>query len=75
MAENTMTIGAIGVPQASHERLVKMLASLSAEQQRAVEGFVRHLQEKDSQDSPMDFRTALDEFVREHSELLRRLAW
>ena len=71
---NTIIDGGILVPQASQERLREMLASLSPEQQSAVETFIRYLQEKDTTRSNAELRSALDEFVRDHSELLRRLA-
>jgi len=60
--------------QTSQERLVKMVASLSAGQQSAVEAFIRYLQEKGATESKAELQSALDEFVRDHSELLRRLA-
>lgn len=50
--------------------LASRIASLSAEQQAAVEEFIRFLQQ---QPEPT-FRQALDSFIREHPELLRRLA-
>jgi hypothetical protein len=62
------------MPQASQERLREMLASLSLEQQNAVEAFIRYLQGKGTAGSSPELRSALDEFVRDHSELLRRLA-
>ena len=58
----------------SHEELLQLVSSLSPEQQDAVETFVLYLRERASQDSQTDVRNALDEFVREHSDLLRRLA-
>jgi hypothetical protein len=51
-----------------------LVASLSAEQQGAVEAFIRYLRDKASKSSKTDVENAVDEFVREHSELLRRLA-
>jgi len=62
------------VSQRPQEKLIDLVASLSSEQQAAVEAFIRYLHQKGSQDSRMDVRAALDEFVREHSELLRRLS-
>jgi len=62
------------LPKAQQDQLVKMIASLFGEQRSAVEAFIRYLQEQRSRDPKMDIRTALDEFVREHSELLQRLA-
>jgi hypothetical protein len=54
------------------QELMKLIATLSQEQQAAVEEFVRYLKEKQATNT--DFRAALDCFVREHPELLRRLA-
>jgi hypothetical protein len=62
------------VPSIPQEKLAELVASLSPEQQGAVEAFIRYLRQKGSPDSTMDVRTALEEFLREHSELLRRLA-
>lgn len=53
-------------------RLLELVASLSDDQRNAVEAFIQYLREKDR--SNMDVRAALGEFVREHSELLRRLS-
>ena len=60
----------------SEERLTELLASLSPEQQYAVEAFIRYLQEQEKEPSGpgADVRAAVDDFIREHSELLRRLA-
>lgn len=52
--------------------LSTLIASLSPEERAAVEEFIRFLQEK--QQAPITFQAALDSFVREHQELLRRLA-
>lgn len=62
------------MPQSSQEKLTELVASLSPEQQSAVEAFVRYLREKDSSGSKAEVRDAIAEFVREHSDLLRRLA-
>ncbi len=62
------------MPQSSQEKLTKLVASLSPEQQSAVEAFIRYLQERDSPGSKAEVQAAVDEFVREHSDLLRRLA-
>lgn len=58
----------------SADRLTELLASLSPEQQYAVEAFIRYLQEKEPSGPGADVRAAVDDFIREHSELLRRLA-
>jgi hypothetical protein len=62
------------VPEKQQEKLLELVGSLSAEQQRAVEAFIRYLHEKGASEIRLDVRTALDEFIVEHSELLRRLA-
>jgi hypothetical protein len=56
----------------SSQELLKLISALSPEQQAAVEKFVLML--KSDSKSTADFRTALDEFTREHPELLRLLA-
>ncbi|HWC15547.1 MAG TPA: hypothetical protein VG498_00955 [Terriglobales bacterium] len=71
---NTIAEETIQMPGPSQERLTELLASLSSEQQSAVEAFIRYLQEKSSAGSRADVRAAIDDFVREHSDLLRRLA-
>jgi hypothetical protein len=55
----------------SHE-LQNLIATLSREQQTAVEEFVRILKQQST--PSISFRAALDEFVHKHPELLRRLA-
>ena len=54
------------------QELLSLISSLSREQQAAVEEFVRML--KATPETELTFRAALDEFVRKHPELLRRLA-
>jgi hypothetical protein len=58
----------------SQEVLLELVASLSDEQQSAVEAFIRYLREKGSPTIKSEVQIAVDEFVRDHSELLRRLA-
>ncbi len=60
-----------GSPQ---ERLTQMLVSLSPEQQNAVEAFIHYLREMESTERKAGVSSAVDAFVREHSDLLRRLA-
>ena len=55
------------------QQLANVIAKLSPEQQRAVEEFIVYLQTA-STSSPVSFRAALDAFVRQHPDLLRRLA-
>lgn len=51
------------------------MASLSREQQAAVEEFARFLKEHSARNKRhITFREALDAFTREHEDLLRRLA-
>lgn len=52
--------------------LSTLIANLSPEERAAVEEFIRFLQEK--QQPSITFQAALDSFVSEHPELLRRLA-
>jgi hypothetical protein len=52
--------------------LSTLIANLSPEERAAVEEFIHFLQKKPQ--SSMTFQDALDSFVREHPELLRRLA-
>jgi hypothetical protein len=69
-----MTEEGIVVQQPFPERLTEMLASLSPEQQSAVETFIRYLQQRDQVGSSTELQGAIDEFLREHSDLLRQLA-
>jgi len=61
------------VSHASPDELAKLMASLSDEQQMAVEAFIQYLRGMQSS-TQTDVQTAVDEFIHEHSELLRRLA-
>jgi hypothetical protein len=56
--------------------LVDLISTLSSEQQAAVEEFVKYLKAKSSTSatSPVTFQFALEAFVRDHPELLERLA-
>ena len=56
------------------QNLADLIASLSGEQRAAVEEFIKYLKQQPGQAAQADFREALDTFVREHPELLRRLA-
>jgi hypothetical protein len=58
----------------SSKELLQLVSSLSPEQQNAVETFIKYLREQSPAGDQRDVRNALDEFVREHSDLLRRLA-
>jgi hypothetical protein len=55
------------------ENLAEMISSLSPEEQESVQTFVEFLKRRGSaRSSP--FLTAVDEFIDQHPELLRRLA-
>jgi predicted nucleotidyltransferase len=47
---------------------------LSSEQQAAVKEFINYLKEQSPQAPDEDFRKALEAFIHDHPELLRRLA-
>lgn len=53
-------------------QIVADLAQLSAEKQAMVREFILWLKQKDVEQSP--FLAAIDDFMNEHPELLRRLA-
>ncbi len=53
--------------------LMNLIANLSGEEEAVVEEFIKYLKQS-SLPSSMTFRAALDSFVRDHPELLRRLA-
>jgi hypothetical protein len=57
-----------------NQKLVEKISILTQEQAAAVEKFIDYLQEQPKTVSASDFQTSLDSFIREHSELLRRLA-
>jgi hypothetical protein len=50
--------------------LTRLISSLSAEEREAVAQFIQFLREQ----KPLTVRAALDAFVAEHQDLLRRLA-
>lgn len=54
------------------DTLVQVISSLTPEQQESVRQFVEFLKSKESTGS--SFLAAVDEFIEEHPELLRRLA-
>ena len=53
------------------KELSKMIDSLSDEQVTAVEEFIRYLKQRNAHS---DYRAALESFIRDHRELLKRLA-
>lgn len=52
--------------------LVEIIGSLTPDQQESVRQFVEYLKDRGTCSSP--FLTAVDEFIDQHPELLRRLA-
>ncbi len=54
------------------ENLAAVISSLSREEQESVQQFVEFLKGRPSPSSP--FLAAVDEFIDQHPELLRRLA-
>jgi hypothetical protein len=56
----------------SAENLADVIRSLTAEEQKSVQEFVEFLKRRGSSSSP--FLAAVDEFIDQHPELLRRLA-
>lgn len=56
------------------QNLAELIASLSSEQQAAVKEFINYLKEQSPQAPDEDFRKALEAFIHDHPELLRRLA-
>ena len=57
----------------STETLLALIPTLTAEQQEAVATFIRYLKEKELP-KPMTLNEAFEEFVSQHSELLRLLS-
>jgi hypothetical protein len=62
----------------NHESLAELIRTLNPTQQESVREFVEFLKQRDAcrQPAPQQtpFLDAVDEFVAEHPELLRRLA-
>ncbi len=55
------------------ENLVETISALTPEEQESVRLFVEFLKQKGAA-PPSPFLAAVDEFIEEHPELLRRLA-
>lgn len=55
------------------QQLIDLIESLSPEQMSTVEQFIKYLKQE-APTSKVSFRAALDSFVKEHPELLRRLS-
>jgi hypothetical protein len=56
------------------EDLAQLLSHLSPAEQSAVKEFIVFLKERSGKAPPTSFLAALDEFIANHPELLRRLA-
>ena len=57
-----------------HQKLDILIRDLSPDEQAAVREFILFLKRKPSASSKTPFLAAVDEFIDEHPELLRRLA-
>lgn len=57
-----------------NQKLAEKISGLTQKQAAAVEKFIDYLQEQPGTVSTDNFRSSLDSFIQEHSELLRRLA-
>ena len=56
------------------EGLIDLISQLSPEEQSAVREYIEFLRERKAKLPQKPFSAALDEFIAEHPELLRRLA-
>lgn len=56
------------------ESLVEEIARLTPEEQAAVREFIQFLKRKSPPATGSPFLAAIDEFIKSHPELLRRLA-
>jgi hypothetical protein len=56
------------------QNLAELVAQLSPEEQTAVQQFIEFLKRDSGAVLTSPFLTAVDEFIAEHPELLRRLA-
>lgn len=56
------------------KEIVTELTSLSPEKQAAVREFIQRLKNLNAKPETSPFLAAIDEFIAEHPELLRRLA-
>jgi hypothetical protein len=56
------------------QNLINLIASLSSDQQAAVEEFARFLKQNPSSSGKASFQEVLDSFTKKHEDLLRRLA-
>lgn len=54
--------------------LSQIVSQLSPEEQSAVKEFIAFLRERHAKPADASFGTAIDEFIADHGELLRRLA-
>lgn len=56
------------------ENLSQLVSELSPEEQSAVKEFIVFLKQRQGKQPENAFQAAIDEFISEHPELLRRLA-
>jgi hypothetical protein len=56
------------------ENLADVLAQLSPSEKEAVREFIEFLKRRKNEAQPTPFLAAIEEFMTEHPELLRRLA-
>lgn len=56
------------------ETLAQIVARLSPEQQAAVHKFIEFIKDRKGKSGDTPFKDAVEEFMTEHSELLRLLA-
>ena len=58
----------------SPQDLSQIVSQLSAEEQSAVKEFIAFLRERHEKSPGASFQAAIDDFIADHGELLRRLA-
>lgn len=73
-AKNEAIVTAMMITNVQPEKIVKDLLRLSPEQQAALTEFIQRLNERGQPSEKISFLVAVDEFMNEHLELLKRLA-
>ena len=78
-ANKERSMGSTGTGEAPDSRvrereLIEMIRRLTREEQAAVRSFVERLQSGEFRSAEPSFLSAVDEFMEEHPELLRKLA-
>lgn len=66
--------GILQITSMAAQNLTDVIASLTPEEQESVRQFVEFLKHQESSPRPSTFFGAVDEFIDQHPELLRRLA-